>query len=63
MPSNHQIVFPKAISSSFQGLLERGFLTPTFFSALVMAPVLVKQVTSLFEMGDLRLRGTGYDFG
>ncbi len=55
MPSNHQIVFPKAISSSLQGLLERGFLTPTFFSALVMAHVLVKQVESLFEMGDLRL--------
>jgi len=52
VPSNHQILFPKPISSSFQGLLARGFLTPTFFSALVMAPVLPAQVMTLLAKGD-----------
>ena len=52
VPSNHPILFPKPISSSLQGLLERGFLTPTFFSALAMAPVLPGQVMTLLAKGD-----------
>lgn len=55
MPSVHPILFPKPILNSFKGLLERGFLTPSFFSALLLAPVLPKQFETMVEKKEARI--------
>ena len=55
MPSTYQILFPKPIANSFKGLLERGLLTPTFFSALLLGPVLPKQFQRLVTKEEQRI--------